>query len=56
MWCCSYEDGEGLWYTDKYPAEAFFASWEALAERYKGSDAMTERYKGSDAMTSSAIL
>ena len=33
-WCCSLEDGNGLWYTDKYPEEMFFEHWAAMAERY----------------------
>ena len=24
MWCCSEDDGEGLWYTDTYPESMFF--------------------------------
>ena len=33
-WCCSIDDGEGLWYTDEYPEEVFFEHWTMLAERY----------------------
>ena len=33
-WCCALEDGNGLWYTDKYPEEMFFDHWAILAERY----------------------
>ena len=34
-WCCSYEDGNGLWYTDEYPEEVFFDHWFWMAERYR---------------------
>lgn len=34
-WCCSIDDGEGLWYTPEYPAEIFFDHWEMLAQRYE---------------------
>ena len=33
-WCCSLEDGNGLWYTEKYPEEMFFNHWTLMAERY----------------------
>ena len=33
-WCCSVDDGEGLWYTDKYPEDMFFDHWAEMAERY----------------------
>ena len=33
-WCCSLEDGNGLWYTDKYPEDMFFEHWTVMAERY----------------------
>ena len=33
-WCCSFEDGQGLWYTEKYPEEMFFEHWTLMAERY----------------------
>ena len=33
-WCCSLEDGNGLWYTEKYPEEVFFEHWGQMAERY----------------------
>ena len=34
-WCCNYEDGNGLWYTDEYPEEVFFDHWFWMAERYR---------------------
>lgn len=33
-WCCALDDGNGLWYTDKYPEEMFFEHWATMAERY----------------------
>jgi endoglucanase len=24
MWCCSNEDGDGLWWTPEYPEDMFF--------------------------------
>merc|ERR1711887_276219 len=35
MWCCSYDDGEGLWYTDEYPEEDFIEGWRQITTRYK---------------------
>ena len=35
MWCCSMEDGEGLWYTDEYPEQRWLEGWRLIAERYK---------------------
>lgn len=34
VWCCSDDDGNGLWYTQTYPEEAWIADWVALAQRY----------------------
>jgi len=33
-WCCSYDDGNGFWYTPEYPEEVFFEHWTFMAERY----------------------
>ena len=33
-WCCSLEDGNGMWYTPEYPEEVFFEHWTFMAERY----------------------
>ena len=33
-WCCALDDGNGLWYTDKYPEEMFFEHWATMAKRY----------------------
>jgi endoglucanase len=47
-WCCSTDDGNGLWYNDRWPAAKFFSAWQAMAERYKsnplvaGMDIMNE--------------
>ena len=34
-WCCSYGDGNGMWYTPEYPEEVFFDHWFWMAERYR---------------------
>ena len=36
-WCCSYEDGSGLWYTEGYPEGVFFEHWSLIADRYKNN-------------------
>ncbi len=36
-WCCSGTDGEGLWYTDTYSEEQFFAHWTEMASRYRSN-------------------
>jgi endoglucanase len=47
-WCCSADDGNGLWYNDRWPAAKFFSAWQDMAERYKsnplvaGMDIMNE--------------
>lgn len=47
-WCCSEDDGNGLWYNNRWPAERFFAAWQGIAERYRsnplvaGMDIMNE--------------
>jgi endoglucanase len=33
-WCCSADDGNGLWFNDRWPAGRFFAAWQSLAARY----------------------
>jgi endoglucanase len=33
-WCCSEDDGNGLWFSDRWPAERFFAAWQGMAARY----------------------
>ena len=38
MWCCSEDDGEGLWYTETYPEELFYDMWKGLAKRYETND------------------
>lgn len=35
MWCCDENDGEGLWYSEGYPEEAWLSSLHALAQRYR---------------------
>mmetsp|Transcript_61155 Transcript_61155/g.157711 ORF Transcript_61155/g.157711 Transcript_61155/m.157711 type:complete len:665 (+) Transcript_61155:62-2056(+) len=34
-WCCSNTDGEGLWYTDRYPEEDWLHGLEVAARRYR---------------------
>jgi endoglucanase len=36
-WCCSADDGNGLWYNSRWPAEKFFAAWQGIAERHKAN-------------------
>jgi endoglucanase len=33
-WCCSEDDGNGLWYTDSYPTQKWQDMWVDLAKRY----------------------
>jgi endoglucanase len=35
QWCCSEEDGNGLWYTNKYPVERWRKMWVELVRRYR---------------------
>jgi endoglucanase len=32
-WCCSDDDGNGLWYNSRWPAGTFFAAWQDMAAR-----------------------
>lgn len=34
-WCCSDHDGEGLWWTHKYPEEVWLEALEGMADRYQ---------------------
>ena len=34
-WCCSEDDGNGLWYNHRWPASKFFAAWQGIASRYR---------------------
>ena len=36
-WCCASDDGNGLWFNDRWPAERFFAAWQAMAARYRSN-------------------
>src|SRR5260370_38641806 len=36
-WCCSGDDGSGLWYNDRWPEAKFYAAWQQMAERYKSN-------------------
>ena len=47
-WCCGEDDGNGLWFSDNWPAARFFAAWRDMAARYRsnplvaGMDIMNE--------------
>ena len=32
-WCCSYTDGNGLWYTNNYTAQNWFDDWTGIVDR-----------------------
>jgi endoglucanase len=34
-WCCTEYDGNGLWHTDKYPADKWVEDWKGIVARYK---------------------
>ena len=35
-WCCAEsDDGNGLWFNDRWPAARFFAAWRDMAARYR---------------------
>ena len=34
QWCCSFDDGDGLWYTDEYPTETWEECLVEMAARY----------------------
>lgn len=36
-WCCSLDDGEGLWYTNEYSEQQFVQAWQGLAKRYSSN-------------------
>jgi endoglucanase len=36
-WCCSADDGNGLWFNDRWPAAAFVAAWQDMAARYRSN-------------------
>jgi endoglucanase len=36
-WCCSADDGNGLWYNSRWPASKFFAAWQGIAARYRAN-------------------
>lgn len=39
-WCCSDTDGDGLWYTPKYPETSWIADWRAIIARYASQPAV----------------
>ena len=36
-WCCSADDGNGLWYNNRWPSRKFFAAWQNIAARYQAN-------------------
>ena len=36
-WCCSENDGEGLWYTHEYPEEDWIQALEGMTDRYSSN-------------------
>ena len=34
QWCCNTSDGNGLWWTAKYPESSWIADWQTMARRY----------------------
>ncbi len=51
-WCCNDDDGNGLWYNERFSEEAWIANWVALAQRYQdipaviGADLRNEPRQG----------
>jgi endoglucanase len=39
-WCCSNQDGNGLWYNDRYPEASWFTDWQGMAQRYLSQPAV----------------
>jgi endoglucanase len=36
-WCCSADDGNGLWYNQRWPEGKFFQAWRGIAARYQSN-------------------
>lgn len=36
-WCCGGDDGNGMWYNDRWPEAKFYMAWQQMAERYKSN-------------------
>ena len=36
-WCCGNDDGNGLWFNDRYPPARFENAWNTIASRYKSN-------------------
>jgi endoglucanase len=36
-WCCDNDDGNTLWYNQRYPQSRWLADWRAMAARYKSN-------------------
>ncbi len=39
-WCCSNQDGNGLWYNDRYPESSWLADWQGMVQRYLNEPAV----------------
>ena len=39
-WCCSNDDGNGLWYTGAYPESSWIGDWRGMVRRYKRQPAV----------------
>lgn len=39
-WCCSLEDGNALWYNERFSEDDWIANWVRLARRYRGIPAV----------------
>ncbi len=40
IWCCQVDDGNTLWYNERYPEWAWLADWQAVARRYRDRPAV----------------
>jgi hypothetical protein len=40
IWCCTFEDGNGMWYTAKWPEQQWLRGWELMARRYANTTAV----------------
>lgn len=40
IWCCQTDDGNTLWYNERFPESAWLADWRQIAARYKNEPAV----------------
>ena len=40
IWCCSFEDGNGMWYTATWPEAQWLKGWDIMAKRYANMTAV----------------